>query len=297
VASAGTKGQLAVKRAFSSSDLVVLTITFVVFFLVSAGYFIIQYFSDVGHSTDPAVVIMAGLIGTAIGAILLFAGALLVGMFMIRMQRQAMLGNSLQIEYSAYAWLRDWANQVSADLELPRVEIFVTQDPVINAYSFGFIRPYTIVLQSGTIRYLTQDEIRVVLAHEMAHIKYGHVNASVYLLPFMSFPVIGAVFTWLAGFWHRRTEFTADRLALMYMADSELVKAALIKVYVGPDVASSMNDIARQWQQYTAERPMNHLAQTFSDHPFLVRRLSQIDAWKHVVEPAPTPPQSPPPAA
>ena len=297
MASAGTKGQLAVKRAFSSSDLVVLTITFVVFFLVSAGYFIIQYFSDVGHSTDPTVVIMAGLIGTAIGAILLFAGALLVGMFMIRMQRQAMLGNSLQIEYSAYAWLRDWANQVSADLELPRVEIFVTQDPVINAYSFGFIRPYTIVLQSGTIRYLTQDEIRVVLAHEMAHIKYGHVNASVYLLPFMSFPVIGAVFTWLAGFWHRRTEFTADRLALMYMADSELVKAALIKVYVGPDVASSMNDIARQWQQYTAERPMNHLAQTFSDHPFLVRRLSQIDAWKHVVEPAPTPPQSPPPAA
>jgi len=297
VASATTKGQLAVKRAFSSSDLVVLTITFVVFFLVSVGYFIIQYFSDAGHSADPTVVIMAGLIGTAIGALLLFAGALLVGMFMIRMQRQAMLGNSLQIEYSAYAWLRDWANQVSADLELPRVEIFVTQDPVINAYSFGFIRPYTIVLQSGTIRYLTQDEIRVVLAHEMAHIKYGHVNASVYLLPFMSFPVIGVVFTWLAGFWHRRTEFTADRLALMYMADSELVKAALIKVYVGPDVASSMNDIARQWQQYTAERPMNHLAQTFSDHPFLVRRLSQIDAWKHVVEPAPMPPQSPPSAA
>lgn len=283
-----TRGKLAVKRAFSSSDLIVLTITFIVFFLASCGYSIYQYFTNVSdEGLGSTELIVAGLIGVAIAVLLFFGGALAVGMFMVRMQRQIMLGNALQIEYSAYSWLRDWANQVSADLELPRVEIFVTQDPVINAYSFGFIRPYAIVLQSGTIRYLTEDELRVIVVHEMAHIKYGHVNASVYLLPFLRFPVIGVVFTWLAGFWERRAEFTADRLALMYTANSELVKQALIKVYVGPDVASSMNDIARQWQQYTAERPMNHLAQTFSNHPFLVRRLSQIDAWKKVVEPTP----------
>lgn len=291
-----TKGQLAVKRAFSSSDLIVLGITFVVFFFVSSGYFIIDYFTNDNTSHTPAMII-AGLLGTAVGALLLFAAALLIGMFMVRMQRQVMLGNSLQVEYSAYAWLRDWANQVATDLEMPRVEVFVTQDPVINAYSFGFIRPYTIVLQSGTIRYLTQDEIKVVVVHEMAHIKYGHVNASVYLLPFLNFPVIGMVFTWIAGFWQRRTEFTADRLALMYIGDSELVKQALIKVYVGPDVADSMNDVARQWQQYTAERPMNHLAQTLSNHPFLVRRISQIDVWKHVVEGTATNQQQLPPSA
>lgn len=281
-----SKGSIAVKRAFSVSDIIVLMITFVVFFLVSTGYFIIDYFMD-ASSNDVASsdAVAIGLIGTAIGAVLLFSGALLVGMFMVRMQRQIMLGNALQVEYSAYAWLRDWANQVSADLGMPRIEIFVTQDPVINAYSFGFIQPYTIVLQSGSIRYLTKDELRVVVVHEMAHIKYRHVNASVYLMPFLVFPVIGVVFNWLAGFWQRRAEFTADRLALMYMADSELVKQSLIKVHVGPDVASSMNDIARQWQQYTAERPMNHLAQTFSNHPFLVRRLSQIDSWKKLVEP------------
>lgn len=280
-----TKGRLAVQRAFSTSDLVVLAITFLVFFLASSGYFIVDYISNINLTTDTAETLAVGLIATIFDAGLLFGAVLLVGMVMVRLQRQTMLGNSLQIEYSAYAWLRDWANQVAADLEMPRVEIFVTQDPVINAYSFGFIRPYVIVLQSGTIRYLTQEELKVVLVHEMAHIKYGHVNASVYLQPFMAVPVLGSIFTWLAGFWQRRTEFTADRLALMYMADSELVKQSLIKVYVGPDVASSMNDVARQWQQYTAERPMNHFAQTFSNHPFLVRRLSQIDARKHIVEP------------
>jgi Zn-dependent protease with chaperone function len=117
------------------------------------------------------------------------------------------------------------------------------------------------------------------------HIKYGHTNALVYLLPFLGFPLLGTAFSWLAGFWQRRAELTADRLALMYMEDSELVKRALIKVHVGPDVSDSMNDTARQWLQYTAERPMNHLAQTFSSHPFLVRRLSHLDKWKSVVEP------------
>lgn len=289
------KGRLAVQRAFSTSDIVVLVITFVVFFLASSTYFIIDYFTNDMSSSDPAEAVMVGIVGTIIGAGFLFGAALAIGMFMVRMQRQVMLGNSLQVEYSSYAWLRDWANEVSGDLEMPRVEIFVTQDPVINAYSFGFARPYTIVLQSGTIRYLSKEELKVVLVHEMAHIKYGHVNAAVYLQPFMALPVLGAIFTWLAGFWQRRTEFTADRLALMYMQDSELVKQALIKVHVGPDVANSMNDIARQWLQYTAERPMNHFAQTFSNHPFLVRRLSRIDERKHIVEV--TTPQSQEPAA
>ncbi len=281
-----SKGQLAIKRAFSSGDLIVLAITFSVFFLLTCGYFIVSYFQNMSSSE------FSGLIGVIIG--LLFTGmigfgflivVLLIGMFFVRMQRQIMLGNSLQVEYSAYAWLRDWANTVSADLEMPRIEIFVTQDPVINAYAFGFIRPYSIVLHSGSIRYLTHDELKTVVVHEMAHIKYGHTHASVYLIPFLNVPILGGIFTWLAGFWQRRAELTADRLALMYMADSELVKEALIKVHVGPDVAKSMNDVARQWLQYNAERPMNRFAQTFSSHPFLVRRLSHIDLWKQVIEP------------
>lgn len=280
-----TKGQLAVRRAHSSSDIVVLVVTFVVFFLLSAGYFIVDYFmGEAASGSDSPLIIIFGLIGVAIGAAFFFAIVLAIGMFIIKIQRQIMLGNALQVEYSAYAWLRDWANKVSADLEMPRVELFVTQDPLINAYAFGFVRPYTIVLHSGAIRYLTKSQLKSVVVHEMAHVKYGHTIASLFLLPFTSVPVVGALAGWLAGFWQRRAELTADRLALMYMADSELVKKALITVHVGPDVADGMNEVARQWQQYVAERPMNHFAQTFSSHPFLVRRLSHIDRWKSVVE-------------
>ena len=290
-----TKGQLAVKRAFSSSDLTVLAATFIVFLLISNAYFLISFFTSEEFlaSDKSASSILLGLLGLGFVTVVVFLLTLGVGMFLVRMQRQIMLGNALQIEYSDYAWLRDWANTVAADLEMPRVEIFVTQDPYINAYAFGFIRPYTIVLHSGSIRYLTHDELKVVVVHEMGHIKYGHTMASLYLTPFLVVPVLNVVGQWFAGFWQRRAELTCDRLALMYMADSELVKGSLIKVHVGPDVAKFMNETARQWLQYNAERPMNRVAQTFSSHPFLVRRLSHIDKWKYLVEAESTTDQQP----
>ncbi len=290
-----TKGQLAVKRAFSSSDLTVLAATFIVFLLISNAYFLISFFTSEEFlvSDKSASSILLGVLGLGFVTIVIFLLTLGFGMFLVRMQRQIMLGNALQIEYSDYAWLRDWANTVAADLEMPRVEIFVTQDPYINAYAFGFIRPYTIVLHSGSIRYLTHDELKVVVVHEMGHIKYGHTMASLYLTPFLVVPVLNVVGQWFAGFWQRRAELTCDRLALMYMADSELVKGSLIKVHVGPDVAKSMNETARQWLQYNAERPMNRVAQTFSSHPFLVRRLSHIDKWKYLVEAESTTDQQP----
>ena len=297
-----TKGQIAVERARSTRDNVVLAITIVIFCLFTTGYFIYSAFNrasldNISRQVDLSIGEGVVTVLVAIISMIIALGLMLgIGMFIVRMMRQQMLGNALQVEYSAYAWLRDWVNQVSADLEMPQVEIFITQNPVMNAYAFGFARPYSIVLHSGSIRYLTEDELKVVVVHEMAHIKYRHANANVYLMPFLSIPIISVLGSWISGFWHRRAELTADRLALMYLGDSELVKKSLIKVHVGPDAADSMNEVARQWMQYTAERPMNHFAQTFSDHPFLVRRLSQIDYWKGVVEPQ-NQPQSVAPAA
>ena len=277
-----SKGQLAVARAAMSSDNTVLAVTFIGFFFMTSAYFIFtalaEHFSVEGTGVEAEQIpLWLRLIIALFSGAILFGVILLVGMFFIRMERQKMLGNAMQVEYSDYAWLRDWANVTAADLGLPRVEIFVTQNPVINAYAFGFMNPYCIVLHSGSIRYLTPDELKAVVIHEMGHIKYKHTIAMLYLQPFLALPFVSSVSGWLAGFWQRRTEYTADRLALTYTEDPELVKNALVKVHVGPDVAEGMNETARQWQRYTANRPMNRFAQTLSDHPYLVRRLDHID--------------------
>lgn len=295
-----SKGQLAVARAAMSSDNTVLAVTFIGFFFMTSAYFIItalaEHFSVEGTGVEAEQIpLWLRLIIALFSGAILFGVILLVGMFFIRMERQKMLGNAMQVEYSDYAWLRDWANVTAADLGLPRVEIFVTQNPVINAYAFGFMNPYCIVLHSGSIRYLTPDELKAVVIHEMGHIKYKHTIAMLYLQPFLALPFVSSVSGWLAGFWQRRTEYTADRLALTYTEDPELVKNALVKVHIGPDVAEGMNETARQWQRYTANRPMNRFAQTLSDHPYLVRRLDHIDemAAKLLAPQAPAAPAQP----
>lgn len=227
-----------------------------------------------GEVSSPLVEFIGGVIGYAIVIALVLA----VILTLIRMMRQQMLGNALQVEYSDYAWLREWSNQVASDLHMPRVEIMVTQDPVINAYAFGFATPYTIVLNSGSIRWLTHEQLKAVVVHEMAHVKYRHTQISTYLNLLRMIPVLGTLNGWLLDFWSRRAELTADRLALCYLRDGELVKESLIGVHVGPDVASSFNTIARQWQVYMTSNYFNRFTQTFSSHPFLVRRLEHIDA-------------------
>lgn len=194
-----------------------------------------------------------------------------------------MIANGLLVEYSEYAWLRDWAAQVAQDLQMPRVEIIITQNPVMNAYSFGFMRRYNIVLHSGTIRWLNDEQLKAIVVHEMAHIKYGHTAMGVYASIFQMVPIFGGIFGWLLGFWHRRAEYTCDRLALCYLRDPKLVKEALTAVHIGPDAAPSYTDVTQQWQQYVANNWFNQLTQTFSTHPFLWRRLQQIDITYHTM--------------
>ena len=75
-----TKGQLAVRRAHSSSDIGVLIATFATFFLLSAGYFIISYFaSDEFMGGDFSLLtVMFGLVGVAIVAVLFFAAVIIM---------------------------------------------------------------------------------------------------------------------------------------------------------------------------------------------------------------------------
>ncbi|AKM80859.1 TPA: hypothetical protein DDX46_04930 [Candidatus Saccharibacteria bacterium] len=281
----------AVTKARRSSDLVVLIsilvgigVVLFVFFLMGllltiAGseFMRDEYTGEVGTVVDY-------LLG--IGFYAFFLGIFLVILLVtIRVMRQSFLGNALQVEYSNYAWLRDWSNKVAEDLQMPRVEIFITQDPVINAYAIGFKTPYNIMLNSGAIRYLSKEELKAVVVHEMAHVKYHHTQWNAYLGILTALPIIGGLTSWLIAFWGRRAELTADRLALCYLKDVELVKNSLVKVHVGPDVAASFNDVARQWQVINTESTFNRFSQTFSSHPFLVRRLQHLDNSTYLITP------------
>lgn len=284
----------AIERANSKKDYVVLAICLVVIALILGLVVLMGLAAALDVPNWAVESSLAGYFSSLVSTVLFLFIGLAIILVVTRMMRQSFLGNALQIEYSDYAWLRKWSNQVARDFDMPRVEIMVTQDPYMNAFAFGFMKPYTIVLQSGVIRYLNNEQLKAIVVHEMAHVKYRHTQIGTYVGILRVIPVLGGGFGWIIDFWSRRTELTSDRLALYYLQDPELVKMALIRVHVGPDVAESFNDIARKWQVYMSDNALNRFTQTFSAHPFLVRRLQHIDRmtelhakdWKSSLKPS-----------
>jgi len=276
----------AVTKARNGGDIGVLIAGLSILFGLGFVAFCIGFFIALGadQQSDEGLL---GFIFENFGYLIIGLALLGVAMMMTRVVRHTMLGNALHIEYSGYAWLRDWANGISAEIGMPKVEIFVTQDPVMNAFAMGFYGPYTIVLNSGSIRYLTPDELKAIVLHEMAHVKYHHTKINVYLQFINAYPVVGAISKYVLDFWGRRAELTADRLALTYSKNPELVKNALIKVHVGPDVAKDFNQVARQWQAHNTRSLFNSFSQTLSSHPFLAKRLRHIDQSLHLIQVSP----------
>ena len=52
-------------------------------------------------------------------------------------------------------------------------ELYVSQTPFFNAGAYGIDQPF-IVLHSAAIELLDDDELRVLLSHEMGHVMSGH---------------------------------------------------------------------------------------------------------------------------
>jgi len=206
-----------------------------------------------------------------------------LGILMTRIQRQMNLASTLNIKYSQYAHLKDWINSVAIDLGLPHIEVFITQDPYINAYAFGFYRPFNIVLHSATIRYLNEEQLKTVIIHEMGHIKFRHTVIGIFLMPLVAItgiiPFLGGFVKWITDFYWRRAELACDRLALCYTRDKKLVQQALSVVYVGPDGAKYVNEYTAAWQNYESNNFMNLISESFVTHPFWVHRLKHLDEW------------------
>src|SRR5438445_762096 len=70
----------------------------------------------------------------------------------------------LQQLYTDVLTSLDWPN---------RPELFVSQTPFVNAGAFGMDKPF-IVINSGALRLLDDDEMRALLGHELGHVMSGH---------------------------------------------------------------------------------------------------------------------------
>ncbi len=134
--------------------------------------------------------------------------------------------------------------EACAILDVREPELYAAQSPIPNAYTSGHDHPY-IVVTTGLLDLLSEDETLAVIAHELGHIKSGHVlyktmaRGISFLLAIIGDMtlgigrLIGRTLEATLLEWDRKSEFTADRSAMLVVQDSQVILSLMMKLAGG----------------------------------------------------------------
>jgi Zn-dependent protease with chaperone function len=178
-------------------------------------------------------------------------------------------------------------------------ELFVQVDPIPNAFTYGHTRPF-IVLTSGLVDMLDDEERFFVIAHELGHIKAGHVLYTVLARNIATVvSLIGQATLGLGALlgqglvlalyeWYRKAELTADRAGLLCVQDMNPAIRAFMKMAGGSTrlyAEMDQSEFLRQIREYEdadrsqLNRAYKQMITAFRTHPFPILRAKELDLW------------------
>lgn len=209
--------------------------------------------------------------------------------------RQLFLANAVQVGPAQRPALDALLTDVCATLDWPeRPELYVTESPELKAHAIGFERPF-IVISSGALELLeSDDERRFLLAHELAHIMSGHMLYRTVALVILAigtlalFPVGVALLPFQLALleWHRKSELSTDRAALLAVQDLVVGQRTFMRLAGGRDYgdASSVDEFMRQAAAYETggdawDRLLKVFNTAFRQHPFNTVRAGELQRW------------------
>lgn len=213
-----------------------------------------------------------------------------------RRVRQMFLANSVQVNPTQRPKLDALLTDVLATMDWPkRPELYVTQSPKVNAFAIGYDDPF-IVVTSGALELLeSDDERRFLLAHEIGHIMSDHMTyrtiamviLAVGLLALM--PVGLALLPFHLGLleWHRKSEFSSDRAALLALQDKIVAQRTFMRLAGGRDNGdtTSVDAFMAQAATYEAagdtwDKILKVFNTAFREHPFNTVRAAELERWR-----------------
>lgn len=180
-------------------------------------------------------------------------------------------------------------------------ELFVQQNPIVNAFTGGVERP-VIVLHSSLLERLTDEEVLAVVAHEVGHIHAEHVLylTAARLLEFlantalMATPLAKTVIQILSGTmraallaWSRRAELSCDRAALLVTQDPHVIGRTMMKLCGGTFASrvdyeqflAQARDFQKNYDEKALDRFWADAISSGMTHPFPVWRVAEILKW------------------
>jgi Zn-dependent protease with chaperone function len=212
-----------------------------------------------------------------------------------RALRAASLGSAVRLGQEQLPGIWVLHRQVFNALDIEDVpDLYLTQFPLANAFTLGTEDPI-VVLNSELVRILDDEGLRVVLAHEAAHVHSDHVlyrTALVILLrlggavrlPILAgLPLLAIQLALLE--WSRAAELSCDRAAALVTRDPQAVCRALMVIAAGEEAEDlNLDAFVTQGMDYSEsgtglERVTRLLQQLQITHPMPVRRVRLLLDW------------------
>jgi Zn-dependent protease with chaperone function len=212
--------------------------------------------------------------------------------------RLLFLGNAIRVGPAQFPRLQHLHAEVCTTFDWPEPpELYVTQTPVVNAGAYGIDHPF-IVVHSSAIELLDDDELRVLLAHEMGHVVSGHalyrtIAAILALVSLGALPALAglALLPVRLAFleWSRKSELSADRAGLLGSQDVAASQRLFMKFAGGgrgEQFAGQLNLDAfmAQANEYATTNEgldvvYKLLATLALTHPMHTIRAGELQAW------------------
>jgi Zn-dependent protease with chaperone function len=224
----------------------------------------------------------------------------LSGLLTERSLRLLFLANSVRVNDEQFAHLNSMLRDACYILDLEKVPpMYVNQDPQPNAMCIGLDKP-VIVVTTGLVELLDEEEMRAVVGHEVGHALSGH---SVYRTILLFLTNLALKVAWIPlgnvaimalvtalREWFRKSELSADRAGLLVGQDLQASMRGLMKLAGGNHLHEmNVDSFLAQAEEYESGgdlrdsvlKIMNVLPRS---HPFTTVRAAELKKWAETRE-------------
>jgi len=217
-----------------------------------------------------------------------------------RAERLKQTGSHLRVNKDNFPEIYELLEEACEILFLKDIpDLYILWDYAVNGFTTGSEKPL-IVIHSGALDLLSKDEMLWLIAHEVGHVKSGHM---LYHMMAQVIPIIGAVIgsaTLGIGslvstgleialiYWYRMSEFTADRAGLLACQDINVAINTLMKMSGVPKnyyEKMKTDDFIKQAKEFegfdydSVDKVAKALIIMDKTHPWTVMRASELLKW------------------
>ncbi|MBK8997307.1 MAG: M48 family metallopeptidase [Myxococcales bacterium] len=190
-----------------------------------------------------------------------------------------LLGHAVKVGPRQFPRVLALAERCGSTLGIATPTLYVVNNPQMNAATYGTNDDSFIMIHSGLVDHLSDDELMSVIGHECGHIHNNHV---VYLTALFMLTRMAGLFLRYASLpavlalraWSRRAEITCDRAGALCARDLDVASRALTKLALGSQkLYEELNIEAFLEQHEEAQGSVGRFSEVFATHPWLPKRV------------------------